>query len=141
MPTTVTKKLIGKINLTSDGAGYVANLEVPTVQGTALPNAIDNQTVEEIYIICDTTLGEMTINLPRISTFNNAWNPKIYICQASGDNGVTVVPAPSSLDPYLAANTINGNTQIGLANQYDTYYLHIVADLMWMSLFCAGPSI
>lgn len=139
--TTVTKKLIGKINLVADAAGFVCNFEIPTVTGTALPTGIDNQTLEEIYIICDTSLGDITINLPAISNLNNAWNPKIYICQVLGTGGVTVVPYPGTTEPFTAADTMNGSSYISLVAQYDTYYLHVVSDNMWMNLFCAGPII
>ena len=139
--TTITKKLIGRINLVADGPLYAANLELPTIQGTALPNALDNQTLEEVYIICDTTLGDITINLPSITVFNSAWNVKIYICQAEGSGGVAIRPFPGTAMPLIAADTLNGENAVTMILQYDTYYLHIVADNMWMNLLCPGPVI
>lgn len=134
MPTTVTKILGGKMNLVSDGAGYTVNLTLPTVTGTALPNALDNQVIEEVYLICDTTAGGMIINLPAISALNNAWNVKIYICQVAGTNGVTVYPYSTEME----TDTLNGNARLVAQYQYDTYYLHVVSDNMWMALYCGG---
>lgn len=134
MPT-FQKELQGKINLVGAGGGNIYNFVLPTVIGSALPNAIDNQVIEEVYIICDSTLGTITINLPDIASFNNAWNCKIYICRTAGANGVTVLPY--STEPN--EDTLNGFTALNLTNLYDTYYLHIVADDMWMALKCAGP--
>lgn len=139
--TTITKKLVGRINLVADAPSYKVYLELPTTQGTALPNALDNQTLEEVYIICDTTLGDITIYLPSITVFNSAWNVKIYICQASGSDGVTIIPFAGSDEPVINPDTLNGEDTVTMSAQYDTYYLHIVADNMWMNLFCPGPVI
>jgi hypothetical protein len=139
--TTITKKLIGRINLVADGPLYAANLELPTIQGTALPNALDNQTLEEVYIICDTTLGDITINLPSITVFNSAWNVKIYICQAAGSGGVAIRPFPGTAMPLIAADTLNGEAFYTLGGQYETIYLHIVDDYFWIKLVCPAPGV
>ena len=73
----IQKSLIGKHNLVG-GNDYYFSLPAAPI-GSAIPTAIDNQVIEEVYILADTTAGAVNIYLPAISTFNNAWNPKIYI--------------------------------------------------------------
>jgi hypothetical protein len=134
MPT-IQKELQGKIDLVGAGGGNIYNFVLPTVIGTALPNALDNQVIEEVYLICDSTAGSIVINLPSIANFNKAWNCKIYVCWVAGGNQVTL--NPYSTEPN--EDTLNGFVALTFPNLYDTYYLHIVADNMWMALKCSGP--
>lgn len=134
----IQKELQGKINLvgSADLGGNIYNFILPTVIGTALPNALDNQVIEEVYLICDSRLGDITIVLPAISTFNSAWNTKIYVYDSNGYGSVTILPYSVEGGP---SDTINGFSSKTLFLN-DTYYLHIVDDNMWMSLVCPGPS-
>ena len=134
MPT-IQKELQGKINLVGAGGGNTYNFILPTVIGTALPNALDNQVLEEVYLICDSTAGAINIYLPDIADFNNAWNTKIYVCWVAGANAVTLYPFSTA----PKEDTLNGSASKVFANLYDTYYCHIVSDTMWMTLKCSGP--
>lgn len=132
---TIQKELIGKINLVGAVGGNIYNFVLPTVTGTGLPHALDNQVLEEVYIICDSTLGAIDINLFDIANFNGAWNVKIYISWIAGGNTVTIYPYGTEPNE----DTLNGNSSIVFSNLYDCYYLHTVADNMWMALYCPGP--
>ena len=131
----IQKELQGKMTLVGAVGGNTYNFVLPTVIGTGLPNALANQVLEEIYISCDSTLGAINIYLPDIADFNFAWNVKIYINWTAGANAVTLYPY--STEPK--EDTLNGFTSKLFANLNDTYYLHIVADTMWMALLCPGP--
>lgn len=131
----IQKNLVGKHSLVG-GNNYYFSLPASPV-GTALPNAIDNQVIEEVYISVDTTLGVANIFLPAISTFNGAWNAKIYIVHSAGVNAVNIYPY---LVEGSGSDNLNGYTSKTSGTVGDAYYLHIVADHTWMTLLCAGYS-
>ena len=131
----IQKELQGKINLVGAVGGNTYNFILPTVIGTALPNALDNQVLEEVYLICDDTLGNIVINLPSIALFNNAWNVKIYVVKTAGGNSTRVYPYSTEVG---ISDTLNGFSFKSLVTD-DAYYLHIVDDNMWMALYCPAP--
>jgi hypothetical protein len=134
---SVSKTLRGDINLVG---GFEYNFSLPTVSGTALPNANDNSVLEEVYIKCDVTLGPITINLPAISTFNLAWNTKVYISCVGGIPGEAnslIVYSYAGSETTLA-DTINGNYGISFSALNETNYLHIVDKNLWMCLNAPG---
>jgi hypothetical protein len=133
----IEKELQGKINLvgSADVGGNTYNFILPTVIGTALPNVLDNQVIEEVYLICNDTLGNITINLPSIALFNNAWNVKIYVIKTAGLNSTIVNPYSTEVG---TSDTLNGYPFKSLVIN-DAYYLHIVDDNMWMALYCSAP--
>lgn len=133
----IQKELQGKINLVGGPGGNIYNFVLPTVTGTSLPHALDNQVLEEVYIICDSTLGAIEINLPAIADFNGTWNVKIYVCWVAGGGTVQIFPYSTE----IRQDTLNGANRIDFSNLFDTYYLHAVQDNMWMSLYCPGPGI
>lgn len=133
---TIDKNLIGKHSLVG---GNTYNFSLPSAPiGSSIPNAIDNQVIEEVYISVDSTAGVVNIYLPAIATFNSAWNAKIYIVHAAGTNAVNIYPYTVEGD---GSDSINGFTSKKSTVVGDAYYLHIVADHVWMSLLCAGPVI
>ena len=133
---TIQKELIGKMTLvgSADLGGNTYNMILPTLTGTALPNALSNQVIEEVYIICDSSLGDITINLPSIASFNNSWGAKIYVYALAGANAIRVY----GYNNEIISDTINGFPFASLV-QYQTNYLHIVSDNMWMNLVCQAP--
>jgi hypothetical protein len=137
---TIFKELIGRLDLvgSADMGGNTYNLYLPTVTGTALPHALDNQVIEEVYIICDSSLGDITINLPSTTVFNGIWNTKIYVAWTRGANDVTITPFAG--DEVIPADSLNGDTDpYTLALLSETVYLHQVYDYTWMKLVCPGP--
>jgi hypothetical protein len=138
---TLYKELIGRLDLvgSADVGGNIYNLIVPKNIGTNLPHGLDNQVIEEVYIICDSTLGKITINLPSTTEFNGIWNAKIYIAWTDGANDVVIVPFPGSAEPLIDADTLNGFDTYTMDALYETNYLHIVYDYTWMKLVCSGP--
>jgi hypothetical protein len=137
---TIEKTLVGVHNLVG-GNDYVFSL--PSANTNGQPNTgILTTPVEEVYINCDITLGGINILFPAISTFNNLWNTKIYVCLTGGTVGgdtVTMFPYAGSEVPSIPSDTLNGATDIAFTGQYETYYLHIVAPNMWMALNCPPP--
>jgi hypothetical protein len=132
------KNLIGKHSLVGAGGGNNYYFSLPAAPiGSAIPNAIDNQVIEEVYISVNTTLGAVNIFLPAISTFNLAWNAKIYIVHSAGANALSVYPYATE-GPAIS-DTINGFNVKTLNAVSDAAYLHIVADNIWMYLLCIGP--
>lgn len=129
------KNLIGRVDLVAGGT-YDFVLPQP-LKGT-LPNPLDNQVIEEVYIICNTA-GAVVINLPSTTLFNNAWNAKIYITTL-GTGSVRVNAFPGTANPLIAADTLNGAAFYTLGGQYETIYLHIVNNYFWIKLVCPAPA-
>ena len=135
----IEKTLIGKHLLTGALGGQTYNFSLPTTPaGSNLPNQLANQVIEEVYIAVDTSLGDVNLNLPAISTFNLAWNTKIYIVVLNVDNNFTLYPFSSEV---VTNDTLNGSFSISASNSYDAWYLHIVEENTWMSLYCPGPGL
>lgn len=135
---TIQKELIGRHTLLGDNLSLTTDyvFSVPaTPQGTSLPNGIDNQVIEEVYIAVDTSLGNVNVYLPPISSFNLAWNAKVYITITNASNGCTIY----AFNNEIYYDTINGFFSIGASATYDSWYLHIVQENMWMALKCPGP--
>jgi len=139
---TIAKTLKGDINLVGAVGGNIYNFSLPSQSGTALPNALDNSALEEVYIKCDVSLGGITINLPAISKFNSAWNTKIYISCTGGvpgeTNAISVVAYPGTAEPFTANDTINGAPGFFFTLPFETNYLHIVDTNLWMCLNAPG---
>ena len=139
---TISKTLRGDVNLVGAVGGNIYNFSLPSQSGTALPNALDNSVLEEVYIKCDVTLGGIKINLPAISKFNNAWNTKIYISCVGGipgeTNPIQVLCYSGSVEPLIAADTINGAPGFFFSLPFEANYLHIVDTNLWMCLNAPG---
>jgi len=122
---TIQKTLKGIVRITTSDT-YEFNLPINT--GTALPNALDNSALEEVYIIIENPEEEITplIVLPLISTFNNAWNTKIYVINKGDVSTVATPRVPDEGQPdsinFLGTTSITGKT---------TGYFHIVDYNLW----------
>ena len=132
MALTITKNqtLQGVIHLNeSVPAVYQYFFELPTQNyPNALPNALDNQVLEEVYIIVDH--NEPTqIYLPSISSLKNAWGLKIYVINMLGGS-VEVFPYSSE----TGVDTITGLTSVTIINKKGCAFLHAVESNMWMCL-------
>lgn len=103
---------------------------LPSKSGTALPNALDNQVIEEVYIIIEnpTELISVNITLPFISTFNNSWNAKIYVINKQ-EQVLVIQPKPQVEGAEI--NWINniGNLAINLSKGIG--YFHVVDSNMY----------
>lgn len=59
------------------------NFVLPTNPNAPIQNALSNKVLEDVYIIIEnipvTEFSVLGIYLPKISTFNGAWNSKIHI--------------------------------------------------------------
>ena len=138
---TITKELIGRLDLvgSADLGGNVYNLVLPHYFGTSYANSLAIQPIEEVYIICDSTDGAITINLPSSTVFNGVWNTKIYICWVNGGNDVILQPFEGSLDPFIQNDTLNGDSRAYTFQAiYETNYIHLIWDYTWMKLTCPG---
>jgi hypothetical protein len=127
MPATIQKTLQGVIRLdTSDIYEFV----LPKKAGTALPNALDNQVLEEVYIIVENPDVGITpqIVLPSVSDFNGAWNVKIYVVNKKESPVVTTPKIPD--DSPLEQDYINfvGNVSLPIKS---ICYFHIVDNNLW----------
>jgi hypothetical protein len=132
MAIYITKTLQGLITIEDAGSsGTNVTLVLPTLTGTALPNALDNSTIEEVYI-CNNNNNGASLYLPAISLFKGAKNVKIYVNINVGPGDIQIIPYN---DEELNINTINGSigsqniTGFGAAG-----YLHITSDNNWMFL-------
>lgn len=132
MAISITKTLQGLITIENSVGGYTyATLVLPTLTGTALPNALDNSTIEEVYI-CNSNTDGLTLYLPAISLFKGAKNVKIYVNINAGGGDITIVPYN---DEELNINTINGSTGSQSITGFGAAgYLHITSDNNWMFL-------
>jgi len=108
---------------------------LPTLSGTKLPNALDNVVLEEVYINVDTTNGAVRIFLPAITTFNLAWNAKIYINWKAGSNQPRIIAYEGSVTPPITADNIDGQPYVDITDLNATQYLHIVAPNTWMAIY------
>lgn len=135
MSAPINVTLQGKLNLTSTLLVNSYNLVLPSQTETPFTNKLSSKAYEEIYIICDTTVSNVDIYLPKISNFENFWNTKIYIIKNSNDaNEVIVYP----YNDEVIVNTINGYPSKTYTYYKDAAYYHIVNDTTWMALYCQG---
>jgi len=140
MALTITKNvtLQGVIHIDEPvSAVYDIFLQLP-IQNypNALPNALDNQVLEEIYIEVDHA-NPTRIYLPSISSLKGAWNPKIHVVQNNPTLPTLEVYAYSS---ETGVDTINGSGSISVSGLKGNAYLHPVENNMWMCLNQPGFS-
>jgi hypothetical protein len=120
------KTLQGVIRITeSDSYEFV----LPKKSGTSLPNALDNQVIEEVYIIVENPEEEITVNitLPYIPTFNNAWNAKIYVVNKQEQVLVVQPKPPAPGEEYNWINSI-GSLNVSITG---IGYFHVVDNNMY----------
>ena len=118
----------GAIYLTGTTDTY--QLVIPTLINTGLPHYLDNQVIEECYIICDTTNNDCNIILPPISAFKGSWGPKFYISNMGGNSVVVSVGA--------VGDKINGQPTWTLPTNNETGYFHVVDYDLWALFTTTG---
>jgi len=138
MAITITKNITlqGVIHINEPvSANYEIYLVLPTQNyPNALPNALDNQVLEEIYVINDHA-NTTRIYLPSISSLKGAWNPKIHVVQNNPTLPTLEVYAYSS---ETGADTIIGAVAVDILTYRETKYLHPVENNLWMCLTAMG---
>ena len=94
--------------------------------------------VSEMIIDCDTTLGALTLNLPKISTLNNIWSTKITIVGniGIGINGVGIKAFPTTA--LVQGDTIGGADNIVLADPYISIVLNVAGYNTWYGVRTIG---
>lgn len=128
-----TLTLQGIVRITASGT---YDFVLPIQTGTNLPNALDNQVLEEVIISIESPAANVTINLPSISSFNNAWNTKIYI-----NNQFANPLILNSYDDETEVNYINlsGDTNINIAKGRNAY-VRIINDNIWSCWLTTAPN-
>ena len=127
----IDKVLEGKINLVKVPAtitNYYFKVATQTLTGTT--DKISVMNIEEVYINCDTTLGDIYIHLPSIADFSGFWNAKVYVTN-KGANNVYVL----SYSDEIINNLISGVSSTTLTPTQANYY-HIVSDNNWSVFVC-----
>jgi len=126
---TINKALLGgAISLTGTTDTY--QLVIPSLINTGLPHYLDNQVIEECYIICDTTNNDCNIILPPISAFKGSWGPKFYISNMATNKVIVSVGNPG--------DKIGSYTTIELPTPFETGYFHVVNYNMWALFTTTG---
>lgn len=120
-----TKVLQGVIQIDVVDSYYFV---LPTLTGTALPNALDNSVLEEVYINVNTS-GYPDLYLPAISSFKGSRNVKIYININNGAANIRPYAYESEVD-YINGGS-GAFTIIGFGA---VAYLHIASQNNWMLL-------
>lgn len=129
-----TRTLQGVIRITEPN-DY--NLVLPNTLGTSLPNALANQVLDEVFIVIEqfTTPFTLNIYLPKISDFNGAWNPKIYILNK---NAIGEIPIDTSAilypysDEFYSDYFIVNSTYLDLLSaESGNILLHIIDNNIW----------
>lgn len=125
------KKLQGVIRITENG-NYT--LVLPSNTGTSLPNALDNQVIEHVFVIVENIVTEtvqVKIILPKISDLNNAWNLKINILVkpyfATRDNYVTLC----TYDEIAGTDSINLPERRTQDLNQGTFQVQIYSEDFW----------
>lgn len=99
------------------------------------PNTLNVGVLNEVYIHCDTTNGQIIINLPSISTLGG-YSAKIYIVDVVGNAGtksINVVAFIGSVSPLLPVDSINTVPNIKIGNNYQGVTVCILSDTQWHS--------
>jgi hypothetical protein len=94
------------------------NFVLPTNPNPPIQNVLANKVLEDVYIIIENIpvieFDVLGIYLPKISTFNGAWNSKIHILNKI----VTEFRFQATLNSYYDAETPANSDWIGAENQY-----------------------
>jgi hypothetical protein len=137
---TETRTLKGVVKLAPlDSTKYY--FELQQLSGTKLPNSLDNVVLEEVFINVDTTNAGCKIYLPAISTFNLAWNAKIYITWTAGGDAPPVYSYEGTpLPNFTLPDYINGiDSQVmGVVGQ--TAFLRITEEHNWAFFLTSIPA-
>lgn len=89
------------------------------------PFDINGNAVDDMLIICDTKIGNLTLNLPPISSLKNVWNTKITIVN------LTAVNATQVIADILTPDTIGSSTNMILTLAGETVELNAASESVW----------
>lgn len=133
-PINIEKKLEGKIKLIGSSLGNtIYTFTLPEQSGTQVTDKLSTMNLEEVFIICDTTDGDITINLPYITSFKGFWNVKVFISFNGGFNSLFVKPYINEVEELY--DNINGVGTVNLSPTQTNYY-HIVDNNTWAQFVC-----
>lgn len=94
------------------------NFVLPTNPNAPIQNVLSNKVLEDVYIIIEnipvTEEDVLGIYLPKISTFNGAWNSKIHILNKI----ITEFRFSETINSYFDAETPSNSDWIDYENQY-----------------------
>jgi hypothetical protein len=124
----ITKTLNGLVKLTPL-TNQVYDFVAPN------PNTLNVEVLNEVYIHCDTTNGQIQINLPSISTLGG-YSAKIYIVDVVGNAGtknINIFAFIGSVSPLLPVDSINTVPNIKIGVNYQGVTLCILSDTQWHS--------
>ena len=112
-------------------ANYEITLELPTLPTQiGIPNALDNNTIEEVYLIIDHSYPTKLF-LPSISNLKGAFGPKIYVISNYNVPDVSVYAYTSE----TGVDTINGSPVVQINQFKENLYIHAVEKNLWMCQF------
>jgi hypothetical protein len=123
---TINRTIEGAITLLG-GLNYQLNL--PS-NSAPKQNALAEYNLEEVFVNCDTQLGEITASLPSVATFGGDRSVKIYI-KRTGIKEVTVIPFANALAVPPIQDTINGIAGGWVLGNGQTGYFQIVSNGNW----------
>jgi hypothetical protein len=137
---TETRTLKGVVKLAPlDSTKYY--FELQQLSGTKLPNSLDNVVLEEVFINVDTSNAGCKIYLPAISTFNLAWNAKIYITWVAGGDYPTIFSYEGTpLPNFTLPDVINGSDSQKIDTLSQTAFLRITEEHNWAFFLTSIPA-
>jgi hypothetical protein len=95
--------------------------------------------LEDQFLECDTTLGDVNIFLPDIADLERFWTVRIHIINKVGANKVNLI-AFTTLLPAPVTNFINGVALVSLTNVGDSTICFIEDETNWLST-ASGSSV
>lgn len=100
-----------------------------------------NVQFEDQFLECDTTLGDVNITLPAISSLNRFWSNRIHIINKVGSNQVNII-AFNNTPPFpptpLIVNFINAVAQVVLVSAGDSCVITVQDENNWLSTASGG---
>lgn len=88
--------------------------------------------LEDQFLECDTTLGDVNIFLPNIAELDRFWSVRIHIINKVGANAVNLIAFTTVL-PSPVTNFVNGVASVSLANVGDSTICAIEDENNWLS--------
>ncbi len=91
-----------------------------------------NVQFEDVFLECDTTLGDVNLTLPNIADLNRSWSVRLHIINKVGANKVNVI-AYTTLLPVPVTNLINGVASVTLSSVGDSCIVAVEDEDNWLS--------
>lgn len=102
-----------------------------------------NVQFEDIFLECDTTLADVNIYLPALSSLNRFWSNRIHILNKVGGNKVNVIAfnnTPPVPPTPLEVNFINGVAQVVLQTTGDSCVVGVEDESNWVCSLLGGSA-